>query len=73
MTTAPPRSHRDTLSDILALQASRWHQARRRERAAMRGLQDAIREAHAAGIPAAEIARRAEVNRRTVRRALGAG
>ena len=68
MTTTPPRSHRD----ILALQASRWHQARRQERDAMGALQDAIREAHAAGIPAVEIARRAGVNRRTVRRALGA-
>lgn len=72
MTTPPTRSYTDDAGDTLALQASLWHHARRQERAAMAALQDAIRAAHAAGIPATEIARRAEVNRRTVRRALGA-
>ena len=58
--------------DTLALQAAVWQHARRGERAAMAALGDAIRAAHAAGMPIAGIARRAGINRATVRRCLQA-
>ena len=54
----------------LALQAAVWQHARRSERAAMAALGDAVRAAHDAGMPIAGIARRAGINRATVRRCL---
>lgn len=55
----------------LAAIAKRWHKARDAERALAAQLYDAIRQAHADGIAETEIARIANVNRGTVRQALG--
>ena len=58
------------MTDLAAI-AKRWHKARDAERALAVQLYDAIRQAHADGMPETQIAKTAGVDRMTVRRALG--
>jgi DNA invertase Pin-like site-specific DNA recombinase len=58
------------MTDLPAI-AKRWHKARDAERVLATQLYDAIRKAHADGMPETEIASVAKVNRGTVRQALG--
>lgn len=51
--------------------AKAWHEAKSEERRKAAGLYEAIRDAVAAGMSEVECARVAQVDRHTVRRALG--
>lgn len=53
--------------------AQAWHKAKTEERRRATGLYEAIRDAVAAGMSESECARVANVDRLTVRRALGKG
>jgi hypothetical protein len=55
----------------LEVAARAWHRAKSRERDAAAALYAAIGDAHADGMPETQIAAVADVDRMTVRRALG--